>query len=189
MAGKNLSIELHADQRMLAALSRHRCVGCGDCCRGPGHVFLYRDDIKRLASELHLEEKDFLILRCVIVKWTREDSEQFRIALTKNASEDECVFLEGTRCGIHRFKPLQCKAGPADWQWISNPKFFWLYERRSPSFRNPEDTSCLVEADILFRATLSAEKVAAQATSLESLATFCDVSEDVVRSLKVIKLN
>jgi len=36
------------------------CMGCGDCCRWPGHVLLTDADIVRLAAALRLDERAFV---------------------------------------------------------------------------------------------------------------------------------
>src|SRR5712692_258245 len=146
MAGNSSEIEAHADDRILEALSRHRCVGCGECCRWPGQVILYAEDIKRIAKELHLAEEDFLIRCCVVVWWKEGDCDQFRIALARKEGGSECIFLNGALCTIHEFKPLKCKAGPCGWSWIGNPRYFWYYVRRSPSFYHPKGTLPRAEA-------------------------------------------
>src|ERR1700733_11826239 len=99
-------IENYADGNMLEALSHHKCIGCGSCCRWPSQVFLYADDIKRIASELKMTDAGFLVRWCVVVHWKWQDCEQFRIALARKEFGNECVFLKGTLCGIHQFKPL-----------------------------------------------------------------------------------
>jgi uncharacterized protein len=187
MAGNRLQIEAYADERILEALSRHRCVGCGECCRWPGQVILYADDIKRIARELDLAEEDFLTRYCVVVWWKRADCDQFRIALARKDGGRECIFLKGALCTIHQFKPLKCKAGPSGRSWIASPKYFWYYVRGSPSFRHQKEMLPRAEADRWFTATLDAEVVASSATSLAALAANTQLSEDVLRRLELIE--
>jgi Fe-S-cluster containining protein len=183
MAGTRLEIEAKADQRILETLSQHCCVACGECCRWHGYVLLHAGDIKWIASKLDLAESDFLLHWCIVVWWRWGDCDQFRIALARKPRVDECIFLDGARCRIHEYKPLQCKAGPAAWSWISNPKFFWFYVRNSPSFDHRPGTFSLTVANSWFVATRNAAAVVSQATSLQSLAVVSEVSEETLRRL------
>jgi uncharacterized protein len=175
-----------ASAPMLQTLSRHRCTGCGDCCRWPGQVFLYPDDIKSISAQLKIPVREFLLTRCVVLRWEWQGYPQFRIALARKADYTGCVFLRGTQCGIHEFKPLMCKAGPAGWPWIREPKFFWYYVASSPSFQNEPGTLSLAEANEFFVATRSAEAAASQAASLEALSRICEVPEEALQALKII---
>jgi uncharacterized protein len=186
MAGNRHRIEAYADDQILRTLSQHCCVGCGECCRWPGQVIVYTDDIRRIASELHLDRESFLSRFCVVVWWSRESFTQFRIALARKKSGTGCVFLEGMRCTIHEFKPLKCKAGPSDWSWIGNPEEFWYYVDKSPSFRHPEGTFAIDTANQWFTATRDAEVVASEATSLAELARMLQVHEDVLKRLPLL---
>src|SRR5437016_11573761 len=124
MSGNNFPIEQTASSAMLEALSRHGCTGCGACCRWPGQVYLYGDDLRRIAQQLNVTVEDFLMRWCVVVQWKARAGDQFRIGIARD-DNDRCVFLRGSLCGIHGYKPLACKAGPAGWPWIANPESFW----------------------------------------------------------------
>jgi uncharacterized protein len=187
MVGNSLDIEANADARTLETLSRHRCTGCGECCRWPGWVPLYADDVGRLSRELGLTPEPFLIRNCVVMWWKWDDHPQFRIALAHKSGSNECVLLNGRSCSVHEFKPLKCKAGPADWYWINNPRSFSYYVRMSPSFRHPPGTLGLDEANQLFKATLEAERDACKASSLAALAAGIHVSEKFVKRLQLIE--
>ncbi len=186
MTTSEFEIEAHADEHMLETLSLHQCTGCGACCRWSGQVLLYPDDIRRIASRLFLSAEDFLVRQCVIVRWKWEKCEQFRIALARKTVREECVFLNGTLCSIHDFKPMMCKAGPAAWPWISNPNYFWYYVRNSPSFSHPIGTMSRGDANTWFLATRTACAVARNATSLQTLAELHQVSEETLRRLPLI---
>ena len=187
MDGKSYIIEKYVDDRILDALSRHRCVACGACCRWRGQVFLYPDDIKRLAEKLMLTVEQFLIRWCVVVWWTWDDTRQFRIGLARKDVGNECVFLEGNLCSIHEFKPLLCKAGPAAWGWLWNPKYFWHFVQESPSFRHSTGGLSRDEANHWFVSTRSAEAAASHATSLTTLAEVSGISEEVLQVLPVVE--
>lgn len=186
MPGKKHSIGDFATLPMLEALSRHRCTGCGECCRWPGQVFLYPDDLKRISAQLSMSTKEFLLSQCVVLKWDWQGRSQFRIALARKADNSGCVFLKGGLCSIHGFKPLMCTAGPSGWPWIREPKFFWYYVASSPSFRNEAGTLSLAESNQYFVATRRAEIVASQATSLADLTRIFEVPEEVLYAMRVV---
>lgn len=181
----NQPLEQMASGEMLAVLSRHGCTGCGTCCRWPGQVYLYREDIVRLARRQGMPLEDFLVRYSVIVKWKTIEGEHFRIGVARS-SDGSCVFLHGSSCSIHKDKPLACKAGPAGWPWIANQDSFWYYVNHSPSFQHREGTLSLAEASQWFCATRNAEASACQAMSLESLASVYGVPIEVLTKLKVV---
>jgi Fe-S-cluster containining protein len=187
MVGDKREIEAYIDDRVLRTLSQHRCVGCGACCRWRGQVLLYAEDIKTIASEMSLSREQFLICFCKIVWWDREDGRQYRIALTRKGVPGACVFLHDSLCTIHKFKPLQCKAGPAGWSWIASPEKFWHYVDRSPSFRHVEGTMTTEEANRWFLATRSEEFAVSQASSLLELAAILQFSEEVLGQLPLVE--
>lgn len=167
-------------------LSRHRCEQCGACCRWSGHVFLYRDDVRRLANRLDLSIPIFLNQYCVVVKWMAHGRGQYRIGLARDIAGTGCVFLKDSRCSVHDFKPLMCKAGPAGWPWIADPKSFWMYAERSPSFDHDEGSLSVDAADRWFARTRRAELTARKATSLAALAAVYGLPLRLVRSLRIV---
>ena len=187
LIGSNVSLSTFADAQMLSALSRHECVGCGACCRWPSQVFLYAQDISNISSYLKMTAEKFVTEYCAVVWWSWQGHLQFRIALLRKASNNECVFLETNRCTIHQVKPLLCKAGPAAWAWIRNPRYFWFFARESPSFQHPEGTLSIAEANRWFLSTRLAEGIASRAESLEDLARLSGVSFDSLERLQRIQ--
>jgi len=184
MTGSDSGVETFASRRMLNVLSRHECVACGECCRWRGHVFLYAQDIKRIARARRQAVTAFLRESCSVVTCASSARPHFRIALGRKAN-GECAFLNGSLCSIHRIKPLMCKAGPAGWPWIGNPRFFWYYVRRSPSFKHALGTWPRSRMNHWFRRTVRAERVAQQASSLEKLARMCEVPVACIRKLRI----
>jgi Fe-S-cluster containining protein len=179
-------IESHASKDMLAMLSRHRCEGCGACCRWNGHVFLYRNDVKRIADRVELTIPDFLKRYCVVVRWRAGDVDQYRLGLARHPGNSGCIFLENSRCSIHAFKPLMCKAGPAGWPWLADPESFWMYARKSPSFNHREGTLSRGSANYWFTRTRRAAAIVQEATSLKMLARIHDVSFSAIRNLPLL---
>ena len=181
-----MRIERHATKDMLAMLSRHRCEGCGACCRWKGHVFLYRDDLKRIADRLEVPVVEFVQRYCIVVKWKAGDLCQYRIGLARHADNSGCVFVDASRCTIHAFKPLMCKAGPAGWPWIADPESFWMYARSSPSFRHREGALSRRSANYWFTQTRCAAASTQAATSMRTLASIYDVPLAVIRKLPIL---
>jgi Fe-S-cluster containining protein len=181
MTGTKLEIEVYAENRVLRTLSQHKCVGCGECCRWPGQVVLYADDVETIADHLSLTKEQFLLGFCKVVWWDRDNERQFRIALVRQGQG--CAFLDGSLCSIHKFKPLVCKAGPAGWSWIANPQDFWSYAKKSPSFQHPEGTTPSEESNRWFLATWDNELAVSKASSLTKLAQILQVSEEVLSRL------
>jgi uncharacterized protein len=186
MTGSKISISAFADDQMLSALSRHECVGCGGCCRWPGQVVLYRPDIDRISNSLNLTKERFLREWCAVVWWKWEDCQQFRIALRRRTTGNECVFVDGNRCTIHSVKPLLCKAGPAAWVWIREPEYFWFFVDNSPSFNHLEGTFAVSEANHWFEKTRLAEGLASTAHSIDDLAELSGVLKQVLEQLPLI---
>ena len=78
---------------------RFECSRCGDCCRGPGYVWVSPREIDRLAGCLALSVEAFSqrFLRTVAG----------RTALVDNAAGD-CVFWEDG-CSVYDARPTQCR--------------------------------------------------------------------------------
>jgi Fe-S-cluster containining protein len=89
---------------------RFKCTGCGKCCTGAdGYVFLTSDDIRAMASHLHISEKEFVEHYTRIVDGN--------LCLIDFSGSDHCIFLVNHRCSIYPARPTQCKTYP--W-WIHN---------------------------------------------------------------------
>ena len=179
-------IEDYASKDMLAILSRHRCEACGACCRWNGHVFLYRDDLRRIAGRLEMTVEYFLEQYCIVVNWSVDDLNRYRIGLARAADNSSCIFLKDSRCTIHAFKPLMCKAGPAGWPWIADPESFSMYASESPSFNHREGALSRRSANYWFTQTRRAAASTQAATSMRMLASIYDVPLAVIRKLPIL---
>jgi Fe-S-cluster containining protein len=93
---------------------RFACQGSGRCCvsRGAyGYVYLTLEDRRRLAKALGLTIRQFTRAHCV-----RTDG-LFHL----RDDGPECVFLEGSRCGVYEARPTQCRTWPF-WPENMTPK-------------------------------------------------------------------
>ena len=78
------------------------CTRCGDCCRGPGYVWVNREEIANLASFLELTPEAFgrRYLRRV----------ERRLSLIDN-DDGDCIFWENG-CTVYSARPTQCRTFP-----------------------------------------------------------------------------
>jgi Fe-S-cluster containining protein len=81
---------------------RFECSQCGDCCRGPGFVWVDVSEIASLAGFLEISEETFArtYLRRV----------SGRTALTDNSRTD-CIFWD-QGCTVYPARPRQCRTFP-----------------------------------------------------------------------------
>jgi Fe-S-cluster containining protein len=95
---------------------RFRCTACGECCTGaPGHVWVEKEDIERMAKALGLSRKAYER------KYVR------RVGRRKSLREREngdCVMLgEGDRrCRVYAAKPSRCSTFPFWPEVIESPE-------------------------------------------------------------------
>jgi len=83
---------------------RFACEQCGDCCRGPGYVWLSEARIKALADCLQVSPNEFTS------KFVRRVGA--RLSLTEKPNYD-CVFWEdGEGCVVYDARPRQCRTFP-----------------------------------------------------------------------------
>lgn len=83
---------------------RFSCTRCGDCCQGPGYVWLTVARAAEIAEHLGLSVEEFgrRYLRTV----------DGRLALTDRPS-GACVFWsEEEGCGVYPARPTQCRTFP-----------------------------------------------------------------------------
>jgi Fe-S-cluster containining protein len=76
------------------------CNACGLCCHDKV-ITLSPYDVIRVARSAHLS--------------TRETIDRFTIrrgSILKFTDDGACVALEGSRCGVHRWRPLACRLYP-----------------------------------------------------------------------------
>lgn len=146
------------------------CEMCGTCCRGlkEGEVFLYRDDIVRLANHLGLKGtkglREFSSKYLKVIEdsffWRAQGEKRrkrykFDTLGFKFTGEDEhCHFLIDNLCSVHEARPFQCRSFPIGWkQLISSPSRVKDYSKRCPALRNSlkKRVSTLYSRDELLR--------------------------------------
>lgn len=84
---------------------RFECQGTGRCCvtrGGYGYVYLTLEDRRRLARHFGLTTTAFTRRHCA------KTNGWFHL---KDTGSD-CVYLDGTRCGVYEARPVQCRTWP-----------------------------------------------------------------------------
>ena len=127
------------------------CLMCGACCRGlnEGEVYVYEEDIKRLAA--YLKMKGFNGLRKFTKKylkiiedtymWKKEGSERrkkYRIktlAFKFTGQDEHCHFLNDNKCSVHEARPFQCQCFPFWQMMVSSRANFIDYSKKCPGLR------------------------------------------------------
>ena len=122
------------------------CQMCGNCCRGfnDGEVYLYKDDILRLAKFLNITGmkglRNFAKKYVKVINdsffWKDPDAQRgktyrFKTLGFKFTGEDEhCHFLEDNKCSVHELRPFQCRSFPFWQMMVSNRKNFERYTKK-----------------------------------------------------------
>jgi len=129
------------------------CQMCGECCRGQdtGEVYLFEEDIKRLADHLNYKDrkglKEFSRKYLRIVKdtyyWKAPGSERGKkykydsIGFKFTGDDDHCAFLKKNKCTVHKNRPFQCSAFPIGWNLlVNNFNNFKEYSKKCPALKN-----------------------------------------------------
>ena len=113
------------------------CQMCGKCCTGfdDGEVYLYKEDIIRLAEHLNMNTESGLKL--FAKKYIKVIEDQFywkELGAQKGkvykfltlgfkfvGNDEHCHFLQGKICSVHEFRPFQCRSFPF-WQMMVSSK-------------------------------------------------------------------
>ncbi len=127
------------------------CQMCGDCCRGfdEGEVFLYRNDIYRLAKFLNLTgnnglrkfAKRYLKVIENTFFWKEDNAERgktFRfntLAFSFTGEDEHCHFLVNSRCTVHQARPFQCRCFPFWKMMVSSRKNVINYSKKCKGLR------------------------------------------------------
>jgi Fe-S-cluster containining protein len=127
------------------------CQKCGACCRGfkEGEVYLYKDDIARLAKLLNLTSKaglrkfakEYLKVVSDSFFWkepgaAKGKTYRYKTLGFKFTGDDEhCHFLKDNECTIHEARPFQCRCFPFWKMLVSNRKNFVNYSKKCPGLK------------------------------------------------------
>ncbi|MFX0027061.1 MAG: YkgJ family cysteine cluster protein [Candidatus Hermodarchaeota archaeon] len=127
------------------------CQMCGDCCRGfkEGEVYLYKEDIVRLANHLSLKGekglRSFAKQYLKVIKdnffWrspeeTKGKTYKFHTLGFKFTGDDEhCHFLVNNICTVHEVRPFQCRCFPFWKMMVTNKKNLVRYSKKCPGLR------------------------------------------------------
>ena len=107
------NIETMPEKTFYSEGLRFTCTRCSSCCRGtPGYVFLSKNDLVLLVSELKMEYNDFIDTYC---RWVRGVMGNFRLSLIEKSNYD-CIFWDNG-CVVYPARPIQCSSFPF---WYSN---------------------------------------------------------------------
>lgn len=131
------------------------CKMCGDCCRGfdEGEVYLYMDDIMKLADFLNFKGKsglkEFTNKYLKIVDHTfyykepdSQTGKNYKIKALgfKFEGEDEhCHFLVENKCSVHEARPFQCRCFPFWQMMVEHRKNLVDYSKKCPGLKNSLD--------------------------------------------------
>lgn len=129
------------------------CQMCGSCCRGfnDGEVYLYQDDIDKLAKHLKVKGtsglRDFAKKYLKVVNdsffWKKPGAERGKTYRFKSlgfrftGDDEHCHFLVDNKCTVHEARPFQCRAFPIGWNMLINSvKNFNDYSKKCPALQN-----------------------------------------------------
>ncbi len=83
---------------------RFSCTKCGNCCRGPGYVWVDDDEIHTLARHLEMDDEAFTKVYTRKIGRSRSLREQ---------ASDDCIFFEASvGCLVYEARPRQCRTWP-----------------------------------------------------------------------------
>lgn len=88
----------------------YQCQRCANCCKWPGDVVLWEEEVDRIAKFVGLETPLF------IEKYTRLRANRTGLSLIEKEN-GECIFLDGLSCSINAVKPEQCRDFPNKWNF------------------------------------------------------------------------
>jgi len=124
---------------------------CGDCCRGfkEGEVYLYKDDILRLAEFLHMTGmkglRNFTQKYMKVINdsffWKESEAQRGKTYRFKTlgfafTGEDEhCHFLKDNKCTVHEARPFQCQCFPFWQMMVRSKKNVIAYSKKCPGLQ------------------------------------------------------
>jgi len=127
------------------------CKMCGGCCRGfdEGEVYLFREDILRLAKHLNLQGRSGLkkfaekYLKPIndSFLWKEPNAEKRKTYKYKNlgfrfiGKDEICSFLVNNECTVHSARPFQCRCFPFWHILVTSRKNYVNYSKKCPGLK------------------------------------------------------
>ena len=124
---------------------------CGDCCRGfkQGEVYLYKDDILRLAKSLHMTGikglRDFAQKYVKVINesffWKYPEVQRGKTYRFKTLGfaftwdDERCHFLKNNKCTVHETRPFQCRCFPFWQMMVKSKKNVIAYSKKCPGLQ------------------------------------------------------
>lgn len=97
-------------------MAEFSCRMCGACCTGEGNVYLFPDDVKRLATHFEVTVQEFVDSHTSFVLLeVIEDETSFvyyPYLILKKDEKNACLLLREGICSVHSAKPWQCANTP-----------------------------------------------------------------------------
>lgn len=127
------------------------CQMCGGCCRGfnEGEVYLFEEDILRLAQHLNLKGESGLrefakrYLKTIddSFLWKGPNDERAKTYKYKTlgfkftGDDEKCTFLVDNVCTVHSYRPYQCKCFPFWHILVTSRKNYVNYSKKCPGLK------------------------------------------------------
>ena len=124
---------------------------CGDCCRGfkEGEVYLYKDDILRLAEFLGITDMNGLrkftqkYVKVINDSFFWKDPEAQRgktyrfktLGFAFTGDDEHCHFLKNNECTVHEARPFQCRCFPFWQMMVKSKKNVIAYAKKCPGLQ------------------------------------------------------
>lgn len=128
------------------------CQMCGGCCKGldEGEVYLFKEDIERLALHLNLKGKSGL--REFAIRYLKALDESFfwkepqaergkrykfkTLGFKFTGNDERCAFLVGNECTVHSERPYQCRCFPFWHILVTSRKNYVDYSKKCPGLKD-----------------------------------------------------
>lgn len=93
---------------------RFTCTRCGNCCKGPGYVWVDEDEMMLLADHFDLDVDTFQKV------YTTKLGKNYSL---RDQANGNCIFFDDTQgCLVYEARPRQCRTWP-----------FWEHNLESPA--------------------------------------------------------
>jgi len=123
-------------------MSAFLCKICGDCCKGEGSVFLYPEDVLKIAENYSITAQEavdryteYVMLEVV----EKTGSYLYMPYLVLKKQKGGCIFAGDNMCNIHSFKPYQCKNTPFVNEFFSDKSWRNYLKKNCPALADMEE--------------------------------------------------